>query len=75
MNQLLLIVNIAGQTVALCADAVQSVIELPADNQFLHAIERFLASINDDRLQQDMRHEIRAQSQLVDAFKAHCAVK
>ncbi|MEA4939114.1 MAG: Gfo/Idh/MocA family oxidoreductase [Christensenella sp.] len=56
-------------------DSAQSVIELPPDNQFLRATERFLAGIKDDRLQQDMRREIRTQSQLVDEFRARCAGK
>ena len=56
-------------------DSVQSVIELPADNQFLRAIERFLTGIKDDRLQQEMRREIRTQSQLVDEFRARCVGK
>lgn len=56
-------------------DAHQSSIELPADNQFLHAIERFLAAISNDQLRMDGYREIREQSERVEALHLRCIIE
>lgn len=46
----------------------QSVISLPADNQFLHMIQHFFDCFSDDSSRLNVYHEILRQSEMTDAF-------